>query len=496
MLSIYRESLALLTDLYQLTMAAGYWQHDIENREAVFHHYFRTVPFGGAYAVAAGLGDALRWLQELRFPDEDLAYLHELTGQGGQPLFLPEFLDYLAGLEFQCDVDAVPEGTVVFGHEPLVRVRGPLIQCQLAETAILNIVNFQTLVATKAARVCQAASPDPVLEFGLRRAQGIDGGLSASRAAYIGGCSGTSNVLAGKLYDIPVKGTHGHSWVTAFDSEMEAFHAFAQAVPNDSVLLVDTYDTLEGVRKAAEVGRMLRSHGCRLAGIRLDSGDLAKLSIEARRILDAAGLAKTAIVASNDLDEHEILELKRQGARIGVWGVGTSIASAKGQSALDGVYKLSALRNADGAWEGKVKRSEDPAKSSFPGILQVRRFSDGDRIHADLIFDESQHPVDSWTGHEYQQGAKGPGIALQGVHEDLLQPALRDGRPVSSLGSLAFAQERCRSQLARLPPEFLATQPEGRFPVLVETGLYRRREEVLARASGNTPPGTGPIHQA
>ena len=230
-------------------------------------------------------------------------YLASLRGQGGRPLFEREFLDYLAGLAFECDVDAVAEGTVVFAQEPLVRVRGPLLQCQLVETALLNIVNFQTLIATKAARVCLAAGDDPVLEFGLRRAQGVDGGLSASRAAFIGGCAATSNVLAGKLYGIPVRGTHAHSWVLAFDSELEAFDAFARAMPHNCILLVDTYATQEGVRRAIEVGVRLQELGARLTGIRLDSGDLADLSIEARQLLDAAGLETTAVVASNDLDE-------------------------------------------------------------------------------------------------------------------------------------------------------------------------------------------------
>ncbi len=483
--SLYGESPALLTDLYQLTMAAGYWQERLDTREAVFHHYFRTPPFGGAFAVAAGIADALQWLRTLQFQQHDLAYLRSLRGQADQPLFQPQFLEHLAGLVFECDVDAVPEGTVVFGHEPLVRVRGPLLQCQLAETAILNIVNFQTLVATKAARVCLAAAPDPVLEFGLRRAQGIDGGVSASRAAFIGGCSGTSNVLAGRLFGIPVRGTHAHSWVTAFGSEVQAFDAMARTLPQDCVLLVDTYDTLEGVRKAVAVGQRLETLGGHLAGIRLDSGDLAKLSIEARRILDSAGLARTVIVASNDLDEEEIAELKRRGAQIGVWGVGTSIASAKGQSALGGVYKLAMLRNQGGEWEGKAKRSEDPVKASFPGQLQVRRFLDGERIRTDLIFDESQPPADTWTGFGYPPAEQVLRTELQGSHEDLLRPVLRGGLPVGGGGqTLAQAQERCRSQLSRLPSEFLVARTKRSFPVLIEAGLHRRRDDILMGASG------------
>ncbi len=489
----HSNSLALLTDLYQLTMAAGYWREGLAGREAVFHHYFRETPFGGAFAVAAGLGSALDWLRHFQFPEDDLAYLHGLKGQAGQPLFQPEFLDYLGGLAFECDLDAVVEGSVIFAHEPLLRVQGPLIQCQLAETALLNIVNFQTLVATKAARVCLAAAPDPVIEFGLRRAQGIDGGLSASRAAYIGGCSSTSNVLAGKLHDIPVKGTHAHSWVISFDSEVEAFDALSRAMPHDCVLLVDTYDTLEGVRKAADVGRRLKARGCRLVGIRLDSGDLASLSIEARKILDSAGLASTAIVASNDLDEYQIANLKRRGARIGVWGVGTSIASAKGQSALGGVYKLAMLRTDSGEWEAKAKRSEEPAKASLPGILQVRRFSKGGQFYADLIYHESHPPEGPWVGYEYKSGRPGCRIELEGSHVDLLRPVLRRGEPVGGEDSLAAAQERCRSQLSNLPAEYLRAQTERPFPVLVDSGLQRLREETLGDTDETAPTGTGSV---
>ena len=253
MLPPYGQSLALLTDLYQLTMACGYWKEGLADREAVFHQAFRSAPFGGTFAVAAGLASGMRWLRDLRFRDDDLDYLRSLKAQGGRPLFEAGFLDYLRDFQFTCDIDAVPEGTVVFPGEPLLRIRGSLLQAQLAETAILNIVNFQTLIATKAARVCLAAGEDPVLEFGLRSAQGIDGGLSASRAAYVGGCAATSNVLAGKLYGIPVRGTHAHSWVLAFVTEAEAFDAFARAMPHNCVLLVDTFDTIEGVRLAAEV---------------------------------------------------------------------------------------------------------------------------------------------------------------------------------------------------------------------------------------------------
>ena len=305
---------------------------------------FRRNPFGGGFTIAAGLATAVDYLQQSRFTADDTAYLAGLTGNDGRPLFEPAFLDFLCGMEPACDIDAVPEGTVVFPQEPLVRVRGPLLQAQLLETALLNIINFQTLIATKAARLVLAAQGEPVLEFGLRRAQGIDGALSASRAAYIGGCEATSNVLAGQLFDIPVRGTHAHSWVMCHDDELTAFREYARVMPNNCVFLVDTYDTLEGVRHAVDVGQELRRQGHELIGVRLDSGDLASLSIEARQILDEAGFPDAAIVASNDLDEHIVETLKQQGAKISVWGVGTRLVTGYDDPALGGVYKLSAIR--------------------------------------------------------------------------------------------------------------------------------------------------------
>ncbi len=284
-----RPSLTLLTDLYQLTMAYAYWHEGVAEKEAVFHLFYRRNPFGSSYAIACGLDQVVEFLNNLRFEEDDLDYLQGLRGNDDQTLFSDAFLDYLSDLDLSCDVDAIPEGTVVFPHEPLVRVQGPIIQGQIIESALLNMINFPTLVATKAARVCQAIKGDPVLEFGLRRAQGTNGALAASRAAYIGGCAATSNVLAGKLYGIPVKGTHAHSWVMSFADEQESFEAYARALPNNGVFLVDTYDTLEGVQKAVQVAKRLRERGHEMVGIRLDSGDLATLSIEARKLLDEGG---------------------------------------------------------------------------------------------------------------------------------------------------------------------------------------------------------------
>src|SRR5688572_3194672 len=298
---LYKPSLALLTDLYQLTMAYAYWKSGKREQEAVFHLFFRLNPFQGGFSVACGLTRAVEYLQALRFDADDIAYLASLRGNDGEVLFGTAFLEDLRRMELALDVEGVPEGTVVFPHEPMLRVRGPILQAQLVETALLNMMNFETLIATKAARVCLAARGEPVIEFGLRRAQGIDGGLAASRAAYVGGCAATSNVLAGRLYGIPVRGTHAHSWVMSFDTEAESFEQYAAALPNNCVFLVDTYDTLDGVRNAIEAGRRLRARGHEMVGIRLDSGDLAYLSIEARKILDDAGLTDAQILASNDL---------------------------------------------------------------------------------------------------------------------------------------------------------------------------------------------------
>ncbi|MFM8396364.1 MAG: nicotinate phosphoribosyltransferase, partial [Pirellula sp.] len=335
----------------------------------------------------------IEYLQGYQFSQADVEYLARIPGNDAKPIFEKDFLRYLEGLKLTVDLDAVPEGTVVFPHQPLLRVSGPILQCQLLETALLNIINFQTLIATKASRVARVAGKDPVLEFGLRRAQGPDGAMSASRAAYIGGCSATSNVLAGKKYGIPVRGTHAHSWVMSFDSELEAFETYASVMPNNCVFLVDTYDTLDGVRNAIEVGKQIASKGYRMVGIRLDSGDLAQLSIAARQMLDQAGFQDASIVASNDLDERLIESLKHQGACIGIWGVGTKLATAYDQAALGGVYKLGAIKDPTGSWQHRIKLSEQMIKTSTPGIQQVRRFYDAQR-HAlcDMIYDEIMPP--------------------------------------------------------------------------------------------------------
>jgi nicotinate phosphoribosyltransferase len=386
---IYKTNLSLLTDLYQLTMAYGYFKQDMHQKEAVFHLFFRRNPFKGHYAIACGLELAIEYLKNIHFSAAEIHYLRSLNGSDNKPLFDEAFLELLQNWDFQCNIDAIPEGTVVFANEPLLRVQGPIWQAQLLETTLLNIINFSTLIATKAARIVAAAQNDTILEFGLRRAQGVDGALTASRAAYIGGVHATSNVLAGQLFGIPVRGTHAHAWVMSFEDEKTAFEQYAHALPNNLTFLVDTYNTLEGVKKAIQTVNNMQTKNTAF-GIRLDSGDLAALSIAARKLLDEAGYPNAKIVASNDLDEYEIEKLKKQGAKIDIWGVGTKLVTAYDQPALGGVYKLAALRNEKGDWDYKIKLSEDLIKVSNPGILQVRRVYSADKtIETDLLYDET-----------------------------------------------------------------------------------------------------------
>lgn len=477
----YRGS-ALLTDLYQLTMAYGYWKTGTHEKEAVFHLFFRKAPFQSGYTIAAGLADAIAWLRGLRFQPEDLAYLATLAGNDGRPLFEREFLDFLGELRFTCDVDAVPEGTVVFPNEPLLRIKGPIIQGQLIETALLNLINFQTLIATKAARICQAAGDEPVLEFGLRRAQGVDGALAASRAAFIGGCDATSNVLAGQIFGIPVKGTHAHSWVMSFADEPEAFRAYAEAMPNNCVFLVDTYDTLEGVRHAVEAGKWLRERGHRMVGIRLDSGDLAYLSIEARRILDAAGFEDAVIVASNDLDEQIIASLKQQGAKIGLWGVGTKLVTAYDQPALGGVYKLAAVRAASGEWEFKVKISEQAIKISNPGVLQVRRFTRNGEFIGDMIVNEADRSgLLSRTLIDPRDVTRRKLIPGEATVEDLLVPVFRGGELVYVEPTLLHTRERAETQLRHLHAGIKRLLNPHEYPVGLEPRLHDLKMQLVLR---------------
>jgi len=476
----YVTTSALLTDLYQLTMACGYWKSGMMDREAVFHVSFRQKPFGSGFAIAGGLAPAIDYLRDFRFTSEDASYLRSLKASDGSDLFPAEFVKFLQSLRLTLDLDAIPEGTVVHAHEPLVRVRGPLLQAQLVETALLNMLNFSTLIATKAARIVEAANGRGVLEFGLRRAHGPDGGLTASRAAFLGGCTGTSNVLAGQAFGIPVAGTQAHSWVMAFDDEPAAFAAYAEAMPNNVVLLVDTYDTLEGVRHAIATAQRLAERGAKLLGIRLDSGDLAWLSAQARTMLDAAGLADTRIIASNDLDEHLIASLVQQGAKIDVFGVGTKLVTAFDQPALGGVYKLGAIRDARGTWERRIKVSEQTAKTSIPGMLNVRRFSSKDIARGDMLWDELD-------GQPETPAIVDPADVIRTRRfedfdfRDLLVPVFREGELVYEVPSLTTSRDLVRRELDALDPAIRRLEHPHEYPVGLESRLSERRADMILK---------------
>ena len=398
-----QRNLTMMTDLYQLTMMHGYFMRNAKE-EAVFDLFFREPTGNSSYAIVAGLEQAIEYIRDLKFTEEDIAYLDGLY------LFSQEFLEYLKDFSFTGDLYAIPEGTPVFPGEPLIRVKAPIMQAQLVETALLTIVNHQTLIATKANRVCYAAGENgTVMEFGLRRAQGPDAGIYGARAAMIGGCVGTSNVLTGKMFDIPVLGTHGHSWVMSFDSELEAFRAYADTYPDACLLLVDTYDTIrQGIPNAITVFKELRAKGHEPLGIRIDSGDLAYLSKKARAMLDEAGFPNATITASSDLDEEVIFDLRAQGAKIDTWGVGTRLITSQNAPSLGGVYKLSALEK-NGEMIPKIKLSENKGKTTNPGYKKVLRIYDKakHKALADLIcLDEEQYdetkpltifdPVDTW----------------------------------------------------------------------------------------------------
>ncbi|MFL5407081.1 MAG: nicotinate phosphoribosyltransferase [Myxococcales bacterium] len=477
---LYAPPLGLLTDLYQLTMAFAAFKAGIADRQAEFHLTFRKNPFEGGFTVVCGLESAAEYLEHHRFAEDDLAYLRSLRGRRG-PLFDDPFLDWLRALHVALDVDAMPEGTVAFPHEPILRVRGPAVAAMLVETPLLTLLNFQTLVATKAARVCLAANGRPVIEFGLRRAQGPDGGVSAARAAYVGGCEATSNLLAGKLFGIPVRGTHAHSWIMLHDDERQAFHEYAEAMPDDCVFLVDTYDSLSGVGHAIEEARALRAKGHELLGIRLDSGDLAWLSQEARRRLDEAGFDGVRILASNDLDENVINSLlKEQGAKIDSFGVGTSLVAARPDAALGGVYKLSAVREGDG-WTPRLKLSEQQAKITTPGVLCVRRYRGPSGLVGDLLYDEDLG-ISERTLIDPTDPTRRKSIPKDAAHEDLLVPIFRAGRRVYQMPPLPETRARAAANVAALDPAIVRFVNPHLYPVGLEPRLHERRMRLILEA--------------
>jgi nicotinate phosphoribosyltransferase len=472
-----------MTDLYQLTMAYGYWKNNRHDWQACFELSFRKNPFGGGYAVSCGLATLIDFIENWHCSDDDADYLRSLKTPNGEVLFEDAFVDYLQSIELKVDIDAIPEGRLVFGGEPIVRVRGPILQCQLLETALINIVNFQTLIATKASRVTYAAAGGPILEFGLRRAQGFDGGLSASRAAYIGGCSATSNVLAGKLFDIPVRGTHAHSWVMAYESEQEAFDALADAMPDNIILLVDTYDSHRGVQKAIETAKKLAARGKKLIGIRLDSGDLTQLSIDARKLLDDAGFPEVLIYASNDLDEYIIENMRQQGCRIDAWGVGTKLVTATEQPSLGAVYKLTAVKkNMSDAWRPCLKLSEQLIKISDPGVHQIRRFYNHHMMMGDMIYDVESLPEKTWTMVHPHDMTKRSVFKQNMTFEDLLVPIFKGGALIYTQPNISGIKALLASEFAKLPAAMKRFLNPHIYPVGLELGLFQEKASMILAA--------------
>ncbi len=470
-------NLTMLTDLYELTMMYGYWKKGMGRNRAVFDMFYRATSETTAYAIAAGLEQVIDYINNLRFEEHDIEYLRSLN------LFDEEFLNYLRGFKFTGDIMAVPEGTLVFSYEPIVRVTAPIMEAQLLETALLNIVNHQTLIATKASRVVQAADGGTVLEFGLRRAQGPDAGIYGARAAVIAGCKATSNVLTGEMFGIPVGGTHAHSWVMSFPDELEAFRAYAEIFPTNCMLLVDTYDTLgSGMPNAIKVFGELRARGYEPVGIRLDSGDLAYLSRECRRMMDEAGFPNAKVFASGDLDEELIWDLKAQGAAIDVWGVGTRLITSQDCPALGGVYKLAA-EEVDGKFVPKIKISENPAKVTNPGQKMLYRLYDSAGMAvADLItldherIDESKpltifDPVDTWKK-----------LTLTNFKaRRLLVPVFEGGRQVYESPKLIDIQAYCQRELDTFWAQYKRLRNPHRYKVDLSDELWMLKHTMLQR---------------
>lgn len=476
---VYKTSLALLTDLYQLTMAQGYWKLGIHNRTSCFYMCFRRQPFQGSFAVFAGLQTLIEYIENFRFTASDIEYLKSVTTPDGSPLFQEEFLKYLEEFTFTCDLHSVEEGTVIFPYEPMIRVTGPLLQAQLLESPFLNLVNFQTLIATKSARICKAAYPGDVLEFGVRRAQGIDGALSATRSAYIGGCKYTSNVLGGKLFNIPVSGTHAHSWVMSHKSEEEAFKNFAQVQPGYCVFLVDTYNTVSGTRKAIEVAKQIKKQGIKLLALRLDSGDLAALSIQIRQMLDEEGLQDVKIMATNELDENIIRDLKQQGACIDIWGVGTNLVTGKDQPAFDGVYKLSAIQDEEGVWQHTLKISENSAKVTDPGILQTRRYENATGVVCDVIYDELLGIKEFPKAIDPLDHSRSFKVKEADHHEELMKIIYKNGKCLYKAPSLEEIRIAALANIKKFPPSVLRFLHPQEHPVGLEESLYKKKMNII-----------------
>lgn len=478
-------NLTLLTDLYELTMMQGYYKNPT-NQTVIFDMFYRVNPCGGSFAIAAGLEQMIEYIENLHFGDEDIEYLRSLN------IFEEDFLTYLRSFRFTGDIYAIPEGTVVFPREPLVKVIAPIMEAQLVETAILNIINHQSLIATKAARVCHAARGDSIMEFGLRRAQGPDAGIYGARAAVIGGCAGTSNVLTGQMFNVPVLGTHAHSWIMSFPDEYTAFKTYAKMYPNSCTLLVDTYDVLKsGVPNAIRVFEEMREEGIQLThyGIRIDSGDLAYLSKEAYKMLAAAGFDDATISASSDLDEYLIDSLKTQDAKINSWGVGTNLITSKDNPAFGGVYKLAAVKDAGSdTFIPKIKLSENTEKITNPGNKTVYRIyskSTG-KIKADLIClaDETFNPEETLVIFDPADTWKKTKV-LGGTYElrELLIPVIKEGKRVYTSPEVMELRAYCQKEQDTLWDESRRLANPQKVYVDLSQKLYDLKNSLLEEMS-------------
>jgi nicotinate phosphoribosyltransferase len=468
----------LLTDFYELTMAAAYLEQGKANDTAAFDLYYRHNPFKGGYGIVAGLEDAIQAVVTTQFKAEDISFLRSLKSTVGSPLLSEEFLSYLSSYQFHGNIKAIPEGTIVFPNEPLLQVSGNLIECQMIETVLLFHINFQTLVATKAARIWEASNHGAIIEFGLRRAQGPDGALSACRAAFIGGSDGTSNVLSSAFLGIPVKGTHAHSWVQSFESELEAFRAYARSFPHDCTLLVDTYDTLKsGVPNAITVAKELEGQGCRLTGIRIDSGDLAFLSQRSRQMFDQEGLSYVKIVASNELDEYIISDILTQGGRVDIWGVGTNLVTGAGMGggALGGVYKM-----VEHNGRPKIKLSANPEKMTNPGLKKIVRFyNEDDLMEADALADNSEDSsVLGFLIIDPNNPLRRKKLNL-GKRVELLREIVKSGKIIYEFPSLEKIRDNRKEQLAHLHESHKRLTNPHEYKVGLTHKLWQQKEQML-----------------
>ena len=479
---MYQRNLTLLTDLYELTMMQGYFKEKDANETVIFDAFYRTNPDGNAFAISAGLEQVIEYINNLHFEPEDIEYLRSVG------LFEEDFLDYLLHFKFSGDIYAIPEGTVMFPREPMVKVIAPIMEAQLVETAILNIINHQSLIATKTSRIVHAARGDGIMEFGLRRAQGPDAGIYGARAAMIAGCVGTSNVLAGQMFDVPIKGTHAHSWIMSFPDELTAFRTYAKLYPSACILLVDTYDTLNsGVPNAIKVFKEMREAGIPLTfyGIRLDSGDLAYLSKKARKMLDEAGFPDAVISASNDLDEYLINSLKMQGAAITSWGVGTNLITSKDNPSFGGVYKLAAIKDKKtGHFIPKIKLSENSEKVTNPGNKTIRRIYDKEsgKIIADLIclvdevFDENNSlllfdPIETWKKTHLAPGSY--------TMREILVPVFKNGECIYHSPKVMEIREYCTKELDTLWDESKRLVNPHEIHVDLSNELWHMKNQLL-----------------